>query len=397
MTSNRSLDHARDLLRKFPLIDGHNDLPWLIRGDRRAPGDVVAARLDEARQGRDTDIPRLQEGGVSAQFWAAFIPSNLPHPARATLEQIDLIHRMEKAYSHAFLPARKPSDVARAKREGKIASFIGVEGGVGLENSLELLRTFYDLGARYMTLCHNETLDWVDSTTDEKRHGGLTTFGEKVIAEMNRLGLMIDLSHTSHDAMRRVLDITRAPVLFTHCNAFALCDHPRNVPDDVLGRIALNGGMIMATFVPDFVSQAARDWLRPLKDGFGKSPGLHDDPGAVARRRAEIGPWPRATLAELCDHIDYMATKAGLKHIGIGSDFFGGPSIVGLEHAGRYPYLVAELIERGWSDAALADLLGGNFLRVFRAIERIGRKLASSEGPAIGRLSDRDGAGMEFA
>jgi membrane dipeptidase len=380
------LAHALDLLDRVPLIDGHNDLPWVLRQDREARGDVVKARLDEARQGRDTDIPRLKAGRVAAQFWAAFIPTKVAHPARTTLEQIDLIRRMNAAYPDVFLPALRPGDVKRAKRRGMIASFIGVEGGVGLENSLDMLRVFYDLGARYMTLCHNETIDWVDSTTDEKRHGGLTPFGEKVIAEMNRLGLMIDLSHTSHDAMRRVLDISRAPVLFTHCNAFSLCDHPRNVPDDVLERIPANGGIVMATFVPDFVSQRSRDWMRPLKDEFGKSPLDADHRAQMAARRAELGPWSRASIPEVCDHIDYMAAKAGIRHVGIGSDFFGGPAVEGLEDVGRFPHLFAELIRRGWSDEALAGLAGGNFLRVFRQSDKVAAGLRKTETPAIGRL-----------
>lgn len=383
--ADAALAHAHALLARFPLVDGHNDLPWVIRMDPAARGDVLAARLDEARQGRDTDIPRLKAGGVAAQFWAAFVPGDTPQPARATFEQIDLIRRMEAAHPEVFLPARRAADVRRARKAGKIASFVAVEGGAGLENSLELLRSFYDLGARYMTLCHNETLDWVDSTTDRARHGGLTDFGVAVVREMNRLGMMVDLSHTSHDTMRQALDVTRAPVVFTHCNAFALCDHPRNVPDDVLARLAGNGGIVMATFVPDFVSQASRDWMRPMKDEFGKTrPGV-DWTKEMAARRAELGPWPRASIAEMADQIDYLAAKVGIDHVGIGSDFFGGPPVVGLEDVSRYPWLVAELVRRGWSDAALEKLLGANFLRVFRKVEAIGRRLARVEPPAVGR------------
>ncbi|MEJ1159818.1 dipeptidase [Prosthecomicrobium sp. N25] len=387
MSNADPLAHARALLERVPLIDGHNDLPWVVRCDPEARGDVVAARLDENRQGRDTDIPRLKAGGVAGQFWAAFIPTDIPHPARATFEQIDLIRRMEAAYPESFLPARRPGDLARAKREGRIASFIAVEGGVGLENSLDLLRSFYDLGARYMTLCHNETIDWVDSTTDAPRHGGLSDFGVRVVREMNRLGMMVDCSHTSHDAMRKVLDVTRAPVLFTHCNAFALCDHPRNVPDDVLDRIPANGGIVMATFVPDFVSQASRDWMRPMKDEWGKTRRGVDWHAAMQARREQLGPWPRASIPELCDHIEYMANRAGLRHIGIGSDFFGGPPVVGLEDVSRFPHLVAELVRRGWSDEALEGLLSGNFLRVFRKVEAVGRLLRRTEKPDVGRLA----------
>lgn len=386
MTPSDALAHARALLDRVPLIDGHNDLPWVIRCDPALKGDVAAARLDENRQGRDTDIPRLRAGGVAAQFWAAFVPSDVDHPARTTFEQIALIRRMEEAYPDDFLPARTPDDVLRAKAAGKIASFIAVESGIGLENSLELLQSFHDLGVRYMTLCHNETLDWIDSTTDAPRHGGLAPFGEAVVAEMNRLGLMVDLSHTSHDAMRHVLDVTRAPVLFTHCNAFALCDHPRNVPDDVLARIPENGGIVMATFVPDFVSQTSRDWMRPMKDAYGKTRRDVDWTAEMAARRAELGPWPRASIGELCDHIDYMAEKAGPAHVGIGSDFFGGPPVVGLEDVSRFPHLIAELVRRGWSDEALEGLLGGNFLRVFQEIEAVARELRRERPAAVGRL-----------
>ena len=372
------LDRARALLARAPLVDGHNDLPWVVR--ETAGGDIAAARLTEDLPRRDTDIPKLRAGGVAAQFWAAFIPTDTPHPLRATLEQIDLIHRMTEAHADVFLPARTASDIARARAEGRIASFIAVEGGVGLEGSLEILAIFHRLGARYMTLCHNETLDWVDSTTDAPRHGGITDFGRRVIADMNRLGLMVDLSHTSHDAMRAVLAVTAAPVLFTHCNAFTLCDHPRNVPDDVLDRIPGNGGIIMATFVPDFLSQAGRDWMRPMKDAWGKTLPAVDWPAAMAARRAERGPYPRASVADVADHLDYLRARVGIDHVGIGSDFFGGPTPIGLETAATFPHLIAQLLRRGWSDDDLIQLMGANFQRVFAANEAIAQRLQAT-GP----------------
>ena len=271
MSPSAALDHALALLENLPFVDGHNDLPWVIHDDRQARGDVSVFDPGRLRQDHDTDIPRMREGRVSAQFWAAFIPTLTPHPGRTVMEVVDIIIRLTDAYPDTFLPARRASDIARAKKAGKIASFIAIEGGVGLENSLSPLRVWNAAGARLMTLCHNETLDWVDSATDAPRHGGLTAFGRAVVLELNRLGMIVDLAHVSHDVMRQVLDITRAPIVFSHSNAFSLCDHPRNVPDDVLDRVKGNGGLVMATFVPTFISQGIRDWYRPLSDRWGKA------------------------------------------------------------------------------------------------------------------------------
>ncbi|MGL4445297.1 MAG: dipeptidase, partial [Alsobacter sp.] len=255
-----ALAHALALLERLPLVDGHNDLPWVIHSDNEAKGDVAAWDPSRVHQGHDTDLPRMREGKVSAQWWAAFLPTDSPQPGRTTLELIDIVIRLTEGYPETFLPARKASDIARAKAAGKIASFIAVEGGVGLENSLSPLRVWHAAGARLMTLCHNETLDWVDSATDAPRHGGLTAFGRQVVLELNRLGMIVDCAHVSHDVMRQVLDITRAPTVWSHSNAFSLCNHPRNVPDDVLDRVKANGGIVMATFVPTFINQAMRDW-----------------------------------------------------------------------------------------------------------------------------------------
>src|SRR5579871_654526 len=271
MRQDKALAQARALLEKVPLLDGHNDLPWVIRIDKTARGDVLAYDLNRVHQGADTDIPRLREGMVGAQFWAAFQPTSAPHPARTALEQIDIIRRIEEAHPDVFLPARKASDYERARREGKIASFVAVEGGVGLENSLSPLRIWHAAGMRLMTLCHNESLDWVDSATDAPRNGGLNAFGRAVVGELNRLGVLVDLAHTSHEAMRKALDATEAPVVLSHCNAFSLCDHPRNAPDDVVRRLPANGGLVMATFVPGFISQALRDWLKSGRDRYGKA------------------------------------------------------------------------------------------------------------------------------
>jgi membrane dipeptidase len=373
MSPTRQLSYlarARALLDRVPLVDAHNDLPWVIRRDRRALGDVAAYGLARRRRGRDTDIPRLRAGKVRAQFWIAFVPTRFPNPARTGLEQIELIERIHESHPDVFLRATRSSDIARAARLGRIASFIGVENGAVIENSIAMLRTIYRLGVRSMTLCHNETLDWVDSATDAPKNGGLSDFGREVIREMNRLGMIIDLAHTSPEVMHQTLDLSAAPVAITHANAHALCDHPRNAPDDVLTRLRTNGGIIMATFVPDFISQAERDWLRPIEDDTGRlRPGV-DLATALPARTREVGPRPHATLAEFCDHLEYLVRVAGIDHVGISSDFFGGLAPVGLEDVSRYPYLFAEMLRRGWSERSLAKIAGGNFQRVFRAVER---------------------------
>ena len=388
VTADNALAVARDVLKRAPLIDGHNDLPWVIRVDRAARGDVVAYDLTRVHERADTDIPRLRDGLVGAQFWAAFQPTNTPHPARTTLEQIDVIRRIEEAHPDVFLPARRAADYARAKAAGKIASFIAVEGGVGLENSLSPLRIWHAAGMRLMTLCHNETLDWVDSATDAPRNNGLNAFGRAVIGELNRLGVVIDLAHTSHDAMRRVLDVTEAPVALSHSNAFSLCDHPRNTPDDVLKRLKTNGGIVMATFVPGFISQSLRDWLRRSRDGYGKAPVTADPKAQVADLETKDGSAPKASLEQVADHIVHLVETAGLDHVGVGSDYFGGASPVGLEDVSRFPYLFAELVRRGFSERDLEKMSSKNMLRVLRRVETVGATLRKTRPPAIGRFED---------
>ncbi len=387
-TADNALAVARDVLKRAPLIDGHNDLPWVIRVDRAARGDVIAYDLTRVHERADTDIPRLREGMVGAQFWAAFQPTDAPHPARTALEQIDLIRRIEEAHPDVFLPARRAADYAKAKSEGKIASFIAVEGGVGLENSLSPLRIWHAAGVRLMTLCHNESLDWVDSATDAPRNGGLNAFGRAVVGELNRLGVVIDLAHTSHEAMRRVLDVTEAPVALSHSNAYSLCDHPRNAPDDVLKRLKVNGGVVMATFVPSFVSQPLRDWLRRSRDPYGKAPPGRRSQGPVRPTRGQAGPAPKASLEQVADHIVRLVETAGLDHVGVGSDYFGGASPVGLEDVSRFPHLFAELVRRGFSGRDLEKMSSRNMLRVLRQVEAAAKLLRQSRPPAIGRLED---------
>jgi membrane dipeptidase len=391
MDDDGALAQAREWLTRAPLLDGHNDLAWAIRSDPKARGDVLAYDLASARPDRDTDIPRLREGKVGGQFWSAFQPTGAPRPARTTLELIDQIRRIETAHPQTFLPARRASDFARARRAGKIASFIVVEGGVGLENSLAPLRIWHAAGARMLIPCHNETLDWVDSATDAPRHNGLNAFGRAVVGECNRIGVIVDGAHVSHQGIRRILEVSEAPILLSHTNAFALCDHPRNAPDDILRKLKERGGVVMATFVPGFVSQAMRDWLKLSRDAYAKAPAGADPKAQLAAAEARHGPAPRPTIAGVADHIVHMVEVAGIDHVGIGSDFFGGPQPEGLEHVGRFPYLFAELIRRGFSERDLAKIANRNVLRVMREVERVADRLGALREPAIGRIEDYPG------
>ncbi len=392
MGNDDALTLAVTQLTRAPLFDGHNDLAWTIRVDKQARGDVVAYDLTRVHPESDTDIPRLREGKVGAQFWAAFQPTSAPHPARTALEQIDLICRFEAAHPDVFYPARSAADFARAQRAGKIASYIVVEGGVGLENSLAPLRIWHAAGARMLIPCHNETLDWVDSATDAPRHGGFNAFGRAVIGEANRLGMIVDGAHVSHDGIRRLLDVSEAPILLSHSNAFALCDHPRNAPDDVLKRLKANGGAVLATFVPGFVSQALRNWLRGSLYAHGKAPLVADVKARIATLEARNGPAPRATLAEVADQIVYLVETAGVDHVGVGSDFYGGVQPQGLEHVGRFPHLFAELIRRGFSERDLEKIAHRNLLRVMRKVEQVSETLRETREPALGRIEDYPGA-----
>jgi membrane dipeptidase len=386
------LTRALATLERAPVFDGHNDLPWVIRQDPSARGDVFAYDLTRVHERGDTDIPRLREGRVGAQFWSAFQPTSAPHPARTTLELIDTILRMEAAHPDVFHPARSAEDFTDAQAMGKIASFIVVEGGVGLENALAPLRIWHAAGARMLIPCHNETLDWVDSATDAPRHNGFNAFGRAIIGECNRLGMIVDGAHLSHDAIRMLLDVSEAPVFLSHSNAFSLCDHPRNAPDDVLKRLKDNGGIAMATFVPGFVSQALRDWLKRSRDSYGKAPLASDPKAQLKEIETRQGPAPRATLQEVADHVVYLVETAGVDHVGVGSDFFGGPQPQGLEHVGRFPHLIAELMRRGFSEADVEKISNGNALRAMRAVEAVGQKLRETRKPAVGRIEDYPGA-----
>jgi membrane dipeptidase len=361
------------MLSRFPLIDGHNDLPWEIR--ERYALDPAAAGLTGRVADTHTDIPRLVEGGVGGQFWSVYVPATLAGDAAVTavLEQVDLVYRMIAAYQDRFGLALTADDVTAAFGAGKIASLLGAEGGHCINNSLGVLRSLYALGVRYLTLTHNDNVGWADSATDEPDCGGLSDFGREVVAEMQRLGMLVDLSHVAVSTMNHALDVARAPVIFSHSSARALTDNPRNVPDEVLTRLAVNGGVCMVAFVPFFVSQECTDWLAGLK-AFAAARGLDPDNLAdVFGLLPEWGkgkPMPVATLTQVADHIEHVREVAGIGHVGIGADYDGTPALPqGLHDVSRYPALFHELQRRRWSEADLKGLAGANILRTLRDAE----------------------------
>jgi membrane dipeptidase len=364
---------ARDLLGRFPLIDGHNDLPWTLR--RRYGGDISQVNLAAPVDGTHTDLPRLAAGRVGAQFWSVYVPSTLAGDGAvaAVLEQIDLTRRLIARYPDALGLALTADDVGRIFASGRVASLLGAEGGHAIAGSLGVLRMLYALGVRYMTLTHNANVGWADSATDEPQAGGLTEFGRDVVREMQRIGLLVDLSHVSPDTMRATLDVAGAPVIFSHSSARAVCDAPRNVPDDVLARLAGNGGVCMVTFVPAFVSQACADWMAGLKAEATRRGLDPRDLGQLFSIKPEWErehPVPRATLTQVADHIDHVRRVAGVEHVGLGGDFDGTDDVTaGLEDVSTYPALFAELLRRGWTESDCAALAGGNVLRALRAAE----------------------------
>ena len=384
---------ARRILERTPLIDGHNDLPWALRQNHGNDPHAVdlTANLDDSTR-LHTDIPRLRAGGVGAQFWSVYVPASMspPDAAVATFEQIDTVKRIVAAHPGVFEIATTAADIERIHRRGKIASLIGMEGGYSIDDSLGLLREFYDSGARYITLTHSRTTTWADSATDAPKWGGLSPFGEDVVREMNRLGMMVDLSHVSEETMLDAMRVSDAPVIFSHSSARGVTDHPRNVPDSVLRLMAEDGGVVMVTFVPGFVSETVRAWSADRSAEAARLASLNPgDPGAVTAGMTAwmaAHPIPTATIADVVAHIQHVREVAGIDHVGLGGDFDGVDALpVGLEGVDAYPRLLAALMANGWSEADIRKLAGENALRVMRAVEAVA---ASKRGarPGLAQL-----------
>jgi len=384
---------ARHVLQSAPIIDGHNDLPWVIR--EKFGGDVENYDISVAAQ-FDTDIPRLREGMVGAQFWSVYVPSSMSPVEAMTvqLEQINIARRIISMYPDDLTLALSVSDINAAYEEGRIASLLGMEGGHTIVNSLGALRSYYDLGVRYMTLTHFHSNDWADSATGEPLHEGITEFGREVVREMNRLGMMVDLSHVSAATMSDVLDVAEAPVIFSHSSARALTDHVRNVPDGILRRVAANGGVVMVTFIPAYVNEERRIWEDGLIPLTINTTTDAEDEEIGRRYREENGAAPRATLTDVADHIEHVADVAGVDHVGIGSDFYGASGdelIEGIGDVSGYPNLIAELAHRGWSDEDLGKLAGNNLLRAFAEVEAVAARLQRQRTPSLKTIEELDG------
>lgn len=385
MEPNKPTIHS--LLRKTPLIDGHNDLPWQFL-HRKLALEAIDLSSDTRKLVPPllTDIPRLRAGGIGAQFWAIYLP---PKPGgaalvRGALEQIDLVHRMVARYWESFELALGPDDIEAIHQRGKIGCLIGLEGGHLIDNSLAILRMYYALGARYLTLTHVKNTDWADAAGDQPKHYGLTAFGQDVIREMNRLGMLVDLSHVSDDVMRSALALSKAPVVFSHSSARAVCNHPRNVPDDVLKTIRTNGGIVMVCFLPGYLNEKASAHMATAMDEKNRLEKLFPDDFARAEKELEkwrrAHPAPLATLKDVANHVDHLRDVAGIEHVGIGSDFEGFfGEVQGLEDVSRYPALLTELRQRGYSDEDLRRIAGLNFLRVFRQVVSVAAASAARD------------------
>jgi membrane dipeptidase len=399
------------VLAKTPLIDGHNDLPWEIRLRFASKLEGLDLKADtsklpspeEGGVGLMTDIPRMRTGHMGGQFWSVWIPSSITGPAavQTTIEQIDIVKRMAERYPADFEMAYTADDIVRIHAAGRMAALIGVEGGNQINESLASLRQLYAAGARYMTLTHATNIRWADSATANPVHGGLTPFGKQVVAEMNRMGMLVDLSHVSEGTMKSALEATKAPVIFSHSGSRAISNHPRNVSDEVLALVAKNHGVVMVNFAPIYVSEARAHWEadRSAEQARYNSPpygGLYI--GQPDKAKAALAAWdqahpkPAVTLAMVADHIEHIAKVCGGDCVGIGSDFDGIPNTPeGLEGVDKYPALLAELARRGWSDEALAKLAGGNVLRAMRQTEAVGKNLRASTQASAATLADLDG------
>jgi membrane dipeptidase len=392
-----ALVRARAVLAAAPVVDGHNDVPWAIRTSKTKPMDVDAYDLRQTTAGQ-TDLARLREGHVGGQFWSVYIPGEgkTGGYARVQLEQIELTRRMIDKYPQDLVLALTADDVTRAFREKRIASLIGMEGGHAIENSLGALRAYYDLGARYMTLTHGVTLDWADAAGDTPRHGGLTRFGEEVVREMNRLGMLVDLSHVTPETMDDALRVAEAPVIFSHSSARGIADVPRNVPDDILARVKTNGGVVMVTFVAAFISPEIAKASGPAYAEFKRrSAGVTDLAEVERIMREEFAKVkaPKATLAQVADHVEHVRRVAGVDHVGLGGDYDGNDNWpVGLEDVSKYPDLFAELVRRGWSDEDLKKLASGNILRAMREAEAAAKRLQAARPPSLATIEALDGS-----
>ena len=386
-TSNVAV-RAAALHKVVPVIDGHNDYPWALR-EKSPTRDLNVLDIRQPQPSLMTDIVRLRAGGVGGQFWSVYVPATMQgkEAVRATLEQIDIVHRMVAKYPDMLVLARTADDVERAFKAGKIGSMIGMEGGHSIDSSLATLRMMHTLGAGYMTLTHNSNVPWADAATGTSAFGGLSAFGEEVVREMNRLGMLVDLSHVSADTMADAIRVSRAPVIFSHSSARAVCDHPRNVPDEILKQLPPNGGIVMVTFVPGFIApEAGKQYPERRAVESALQAQFPDDPAKVTAGLAEwrkTHPEPKATLSMVADHIDHIRKVAGIDHIGLGGDFDGIDTVVeGLEDVSKYPALTAELLRRGYSDGDVKKILGLNVLRVMRKAETVAASL-KSEPPSV--------------
>jgi membrane dipeptidase len=384
-----------DVLRRAPLIDGHADLLYELRERRLGTGEEPD--VGEPCPLLQTDLPRLREGAVGGQFWSVFVPSDLPEPVALTrtLEQIDALYRLVATHPDDLALARTADDVERVAASGRIASMIGVEGGHSIASSLGALRMLAALGAGYMTLTHADDTPWADSATGQGVHGGLTRFGEEVVRELNRSGVLVDCSHVSDDTMRQAIEVSEAPVLFSHSSARALSDVPRNVPDDVLEQVGRTGGVVMVTFVPAFVAPEGAAVSRAAQAEAERVRAEHpDDPEAV---RVALDAWFEAngrvpaTVEQVADHVDHVRDVAGIDAVGIGSDFDGAPAMPdGLEDVSRYPTLFAVLADRGYTDDELARVAGRNVLRLMREAEGVAQRLGAERRPSMATIDALD-------
>ena len=380
-------ERARQVHAEGMLFDGHNDLPWRLRAE--ADFGLTKFDLSQRLTSGQTDIPRLREGGVKAQFWSVYIPSEHPNPARTVTEQIDLVHRMVERYPSAFEIALSADDVERIAKAGKIASLIGIEGGVAIENSLAQLRAFYMLGARYMTLTHNTTLDWADAATDTPKHDGLSPFGERVVKEMNRRGMLVDISHVAPATMADALRVSEAPLIASHSSAYAICPSPRNVPDEILKLVKQNGGVVMVNFYSGFiVPESGKKMRAKIEELRAKYPDRAERTKALeAWYMSDAAKFSRGSYRDVVNHIDHIVKTAGIDHVGIGSDFDGITMWpVGLEDVASYPRLTDELLRRGYSEADVHKILGGNAVRAFRQAGEVAKKLRATRPPEVDEI-----------